>query len=166
MYAVRVLGDELVAAQARGAGVDRRRAIHARIDHELGRAIAAASAIYNQLFEAVGGVHHTSSELELWKRRLNTALTLRSQHQLVLIDDGGVIPPSNARVRTRAAYGPHQAGMEFDTDPEGLATPQSGSTASQARGLTGVDLDDIDDIDDLDGAISSLRVEIGSSDER
>jgi hypothetical protein len=115
MYAVRVLGDELVAAQARGAGVAERRLVHARIDHELARAVAAAGSIHRHLFEAAGGVHHTNRDVELWKRRLNDALTVRSQHQFTQIDDGGVIPPSHTQVRTRAAYGPRQAGMDFDT---------------------------------------------------
>jgi hypothetical protein len=144
MYAVRTLGDELTQAQARGASIAERRVIHARIDHELARAVAAAGAIYNQLFEAVGGPHHADADLELWKRRLNDALTVRAQHEMRLIDDGGVIPPSNAQVRTRAAFGPHQAGMDFDTDSEGASTPQAGSTATPARSSTGVDLDDVD----------------------
>jgi hypothetical protein len=118
MYSVRTLGDDLTAAQARGASIAERRVIHARLDHELARAVASAGAIYNQLFEAVGGPHHADADLELWKRRLNDALTVRSQHELRLIDDGGVIPPSNAQVRTRAAFGPHQAGMDFDTDAD------------------------------------------------
>ncbi|HXR41586.1 MAG TPA: hypothetical protein VN738_04205, partial [Acidothermaceae bacterium] len=58
MYSVRTLGDDLTAAQARGASIAERRVIHARLDHELARAVASAGAIYNQLFEAVGGPHH------------------------------------------------------------------------------------------------------------
>jgi hypothetical protein len=137
MYAVRMLGDELVAAAANGASAAQRRLLHARVDHELARAIAAASAIYNYLFETAGGVHHAEvdRDVQLWKRRLNTALTVRSQHQLAAIDDAGVVVPVNARVRSRSAFGPHQAGMDFDAEPE-----------PAPAGDLGLGLDDIVDL--------------------
>jgi hypothetical protein len=116
MYAIRQLGDELVEAQSAGSDVETRRALHARIDAELARAITAASAIYERAFAAGGGMYRAEArpEVALWKRRLQTALTLRSQHQLQQIDDPGVVAPSSVRISNRAAYGPHQAGMDFD----------------------------------------------------
>jgi len=119
MYAVRTLGDDLVEAQARGAEVAERRSLHARIDHELGRAIAAATFVHDELFEAAGGGYRAGSQpaVALWKRRLQTALTVRSQHQLAEFDDPGAVPPSSVRLRSRAASGPRQAGMDFDIEP-------------------------------------------------
>ena len=95
------------------------RAAHARIDDALARAAAAATAVYKALFEAAGGTYHAESDpdVALWKRHMNTALTLRSQHQLSQLDDEGALlglPLAGARPRTRAAFGPHQAGVDFD----------------------------------------------------
>jgi hypothetical protein len=66
-------------------------------------------------------MYHAESdpEVALWKRRMNTALTLRSQHQLSQLDDEGALvgmPSAGARPRTRAAFGPHQAGVDYDVD--------------------------------------------------
>lgn len=98
------------------------RAAHERIDDALARAAAAATAVYKDLFEAAGGTYHAESDpdVALWKRHMNTALTLRSQHQLSQLDDEGalrgtpLVGTAGARARTRAATGPHQAGVDFD----------------------------------------------------
>ena len=113
MREVSRLGDRLAMAQAGGASVAERRDIHARLEHELGRAVAAASAIYQELFDAVGAPHRASPELTIWRRRLGDVLTVRAHHELRQMDDAGVIPPSQKRVPSRAAYGPHQAGMDY-----------------------------------------------------
>jgi len=139
MHAVSRLGDQLVEAQARNASVAERREIHARLEHELGRAVAAASAIHRDLFDAVGGPHRANADLALWRRRLGDVLTVRAHHELRRIDDGGVIPPSQERVRTRAAYGPRQAGMDFADGPEPTAL------AAGDRGA-GVDISDVDEV--------------------
>jgi hypothetical protein len=91
------------------------RAAHERIDNGLARAAAAATAVYKALFEAAGGTYHAESvpDVALWKRHMNTALTLRSQHQLSRLDDE-VGPHAGAHPRTRAAFGPHQAGVDYD----------------------------------------------------
>ena len=75
--------------------------------------VAAASAIYQELFDAVGAPHRASPELAIWRRRLGDVLTVRAHHELRQMDDSGVTPPSQKRVQSRAAYGPHQAGMDF-----------------------------------------------------
>lgn len=118
MHAVRMLGDELTAARAAGTDVAERRRLHHRIDQELVRAIDAAQSVYRELFEAAGGRHHADADpdVELWNRRLNTALTVRSQHELAEFDDAGVIAPAVAHPLTRAARGPHQAGLDFDVE--------------------------------------------------
>jgi hypothetical protein len=95
------------------------RAAHERIDDALARAAAAATAVYTALFEAAGGTYHAEShpEVALWKRHMNTALTLRSQHQMSQLDDEAALlgrPLAGAYARTRAASGPHQAGVDFD----------------------------------------------------
>jgi hypothetical protein len=95
------------------------RAAHERIDNALARAAAAATAVYDALFEAAGGTYHAESDpdVALWKRHMNTALTLRSQHQLSQLDDEAALlglPLAGAHARTRAAFGPHQAGVDFD----------------------------------------------------
>jgi hypothetical protein len=94
------------------------RGAHERIDDGLARAAAAATAVYNALFQAAGGMYHAESdpEVALWKRHMNTALTLRSQHQMSQLDDETELgrPLSGAPMRTRAAFGPHQAGVDFD----------------------------------------------------
>lgn len=101
------------------------RAAHARIDDALARAAAAATAVYDDLFAAAGGMYHAESnpQVALWKRQMNAALTLRSQHQMSQLDDeaaprglpliGAALTPGT-HARTRAAYGPHQAGVDFD----------------------------------------------------
>jgi hypothetical protein len=97
------------------------RAAHERIDDALARAAAAATAVHEALFEAAGGTYHAESDpdVALWKRHMNTALTLRSQHQLSQLDDEGALlgmplVDAGAHPRTRAAFGPHQAGVDFD----------------------------------------------------
>lgn len=139
MHEVSRLGDRLAEAQARDASVAERRELHARLEHELGRAVTAASAIYQHLFDAVRAPHRANPELTLWRRRLGDVLTVRSHHELRQIDDGGVIPPSQQRVRTRAAYGPHQAGMDF-ADP-----PEPAPARPGVRG-EGVDISDVDTV--------------------
>jgi hypothetical protein len=98
------------------------RAAHERIDDALARAGAAATAVYKALFEAAGGMYHAESDpdVALWKRHMNTALTLRSQHQMSQLDDEGallgrpLVGTAGAHPQTRAAFGPHQAGVDFD----------------------------------------------------
>jgi len=93
------------------------RGAHERIDDGLAKAAAAATAVYTALFEAAGGTYRAESdpEVALWKRRMNAALTLRSQHQMSQLDDEAeVLGRPLQRVRTRAAFGPHQAGVDFD----------------------------------------------------
>jgi hypothetical protein len=95
------------------------RAAHERIDGALARAAAAATAVYHDLFKAAGGMYHAESdpEVALWKRHMNTALTLRSQHQMSQLDDDAALlgrPLADAYAPNRAAYGPHQAGVDFD----------------------------------------------------
>ncbi len=139
MHEVSRLGDQLVEAQARDASVVERREIHARLEHELGRAVTAASAIYQSLFDDVGGPHRADPQLSLWRRRLGDVLTVRAHHELRQIDDAGVIPPSQRRVQTRAAYGPHQAGMDFADPPE--PTPVPSTVPGE-----GVDISDVDTV--------------------
>ena len=95
------------------------RAAHERIDGALARAAAAAAAVYRAAFEAAGGTYHAESDPDvvLWKRHMNNALTLRSQHQMSQLDDEVKLlgPPwGGVYARTRAAIGPHQAGVDFD----------------------------------------------------
>jgi hypothetical protein len=98
------------------------RAAHERIDDSLARAAAAATAVYHALFEAAGGMYHAESdpEVALWKRHMNTALTLRSQHQMSQLDDEAalrglpLVGTAGSHPRTRAAFGPHQAGVDYD----------------------------------------------------
>ena len=95
------------------------RAAHQRIDEALARAAAAAEAVYTALFEAAGGTYHAESDpdVALWKRHMKNALTLRSQHQMSQLDDEVALrgsPVADASARTRAAFGPHQAGVDFD----------------------------------------------------
>jgi hypothetical protein len=96
--------------------------LHARIDAALASAAAAAREVYELCFAAAGGLHYgeIDPEVVLWKRRMNTALTLRSKHQLAQVDDQvGVFgsPYSTPLDVSRAAYGPHQAGLDFDEEP-------------------------------------------------
>ena len=95
------------------------RAAHERIDGALARAAAAAAAVYGAAFEAAGGTYHAESDPDVvrWKRHMKNALTLRSQHQMSQPDDEVELlgPPwGGAYARTRAAFGPHQAGVDFD----------------------------------------------------
>lgn|GEM_PF-2094700 len=110
---------ELDSARRDGAPAATFRQAHARIDEALARAAAAAADIHTALFDAAGGVHHAEidPDVVLWKRRLNTALTLRSQHLMAQVDDEAVLPITGAAVGNRAAYGPQQAGLDFDLDP-------------------------------------------------
>lgn len=106
------------------------RAAHERIDGALARAAAAATAIYHALFEAAGGTYHAESDpdVALWKRQMNNALTLRSQHQMSQLDDevAQLGPPSAAAyARTRAALGPRQAGVDFDVHLDASASQPS-----------------------------------------
>ncbi|MGH8889598.1 MAG: hypothetical protein ACRDV3_07515 [Acidothermaceae bacterium] len=116
MHSVSAMGDALLAARAAGASISERRRLHARVDQELVRAYGAADEMYHRLLTAAGGPQRgdTDPGVQLWKRRLNTALTVRSQHQLAEIDDAGVLAPAAVAPLTRAAYGPHQAGMDFE----------------------------------------------------
>ena len=120
MRAIEMLDAELRAVRGRDASAAERHRLHTRIDEELARAIESANAVYERRFAAAGGRHHgdTDPDVELWKRRLNNVLTIRSQHQLAEFDDAGALPPSTVRPPDRAAYGPHQAGMDFDIGQE------------------------------------------------
>ena len=94
------------------------------------RAAAAATAVYHALFEAAGGTYHAESDpdVALWKRHMNTALTLRSQHQMSQLDDDAALlgqPLADAHAPNRAAFGPHQAGVDFDVHLD--ASPEIGS---------------------------------------
>ena len=98
--------------------------LHARIDAALAGAAAAATEVYELCFAAAGGLHYgeIDPEVVLWKRRMNTALTLRSKHQLAQVDDqvGELGSPYSTPLDvSRAAYGPHQAGLHFDEEPVG-----------------------------------------------
>jgi hypothetical protein len=120
MAAVRQGLAELDVARAHGSEIVLPavlRAAHDRIDAALARAATAATAVYNALFKAAGGTYHAESDpdVALWKRHMMTALTLRSQHQLSRLDDeGALLGLAGAHPRTRAAFGPHQAGVDFD----------------------------------------------------
>lgn len=120
MFAVRRAVAELEAARAHGAPRATFRQAHARIDDELARAAAAAADVHTAVFDAAGGLHHAEVEPEVirWKRRLNTALTLRSQHLMAQADEEAALPIPGAPVGNRAANGPHQAGLDFDHDVE------------------------------------------------
>jgi len=92
------------------------RAFHRRIDDSLQRACSSAAVVYGSLFDDAGGMRHAevNEHVMVWKRRLNTALTLRSQHQLGQVDDEAEVPLASWQTPSRAAYGPHQAGLDFD----------------------------------------------------
>ena len=90
---------------------------------------------YTTLFDAAGGIYHaeTDPEVALWKRRMNTALTLRSQHQLAQVDEEAALPIAGAPARTRAAFGPRQAGVDFGVDHDAtLRWAPAGTTGSKA----------------------------------
>jgi hypothetical protein len=128
MFAVRVALAEMEAARAHGAAPETFRQAHARIDDALARAAAAAADVHTALFDAAGGVHHAEIDTEVirWKRRLNTALTLRSQHLMAQVDEEAALPIAGAYAGNRAAYGPHQAGLDLDLDA-GLKQTRAGS---------------------------------------
>jgi hypothetical protein len=92
------------------------RALHRRIDGSLQQACSSAALVYGSLFDEAGGMRHAevNEDVMAWKRRLNTALTLRSQHQLGQVDDEAEAPLASWHASSRAAYGPHQAGLDFD----------------------------------------------------
>ncbi len=102
---------------------------HGRIDEALAKAGAAATEVYTGLFDAAGGMYHaeTDPEVALWKRRMNTALTLRSQHQMAQVDEEAALPTAGVQVRTRAAFGPRQAGLDFGVDHDATLR-RAGST--------------------------------------
>ena len=116
MRDVAVWRDRLDAARGRGEGRDALRALHRRIDLSLERACTSAAKVYGSLFDDAGGLRHAEVDehVMVWKRRLNTALTLRSQHQLRQVDDESEAPLARWQAPSRAAYGPHQAGLDFD----------------------------------------------------
>lgn len=116
MHTVSAAGDALVAARAAGASIEERRRLHDQVDHELVRAYRAADEMYHRLLTSAGGPLHgdTDPGVVLWKRRLNTALTVRSQHQLAEFDDAGVLTAAVVAPPTRAALGPHQPGLDFE----------------------------------------------------
>jgi hypothetical protein len=116
MYEVRELGAELQAARASGAGIQERRRLHAQVDRELVRAIEAAKSIYEELVRSAGNHYRATADPQArhWKRQLNTALTVRSQHQLAEFADPGVVAPHVVKPPSRAAFGPRQPGLDFD----------------------------------------------------
>lgn len=118
MFAVRRSAAELETARSHGAAPEAFRQAHARIDDALARAAAAAADVHATLFDSAGGVHHAEVDPEVirWKRRLNAALTLRSQHLMAQVDEEVARPIAATDAGNRAAYGPHQAGLDFDTD--------------------------------------------------
>src|SRR5205085_11371113 len=108
--------DRLDTARGHAEGRDALRALHRRIDVSLERACSSAALVYGSLFDDAGGMRHAEVDerVMVWKRRLNTALTLRSQHQLRQVDDESEAPLARWQSPSRAAYGPHQAGLDFD----------------------------------------------------
>ena len=116
MYEVGELGAALDAARASGDGIEQRRRLHAQVDRELVRAIEASMSIYDTLARAAGNRYRASADplTRLWWRRLATALTIRSQHQLAQFDDAGVVAPAVVAPPSRAAFGPRQPGLDFD----------------------------------------------------
>jgi hypothetical protein len=120
MFAVRRSVAELEAARSHGAAPEAFRQAHVRIDDALARAATAAADVHTALFDLAGGVHHAEVDPDVirWKVRLNAALTLRSQHLMAQVDEEAARPIAGADAGNRAAYGPHQAGLDFDTaDP-------------------------------------------------
>lgn len=116
MYEVAELGTALDAARASGASLEERRRLHAQVDRELVLAIEASMSIYDTLAQAAGNRYRASADplTRRWRRRLNTALTIRSQHQLAQFDDIGVLAPSVVAPPSRAAFRPRQPGLDFD----------------------------------------------------
>lgn len=139
MFAVRQAVTDLEIARRRTEPAAGLRAVHGRIDDALARAAAAAADVHAGLFQAAGGVHHAEVDrvVALWKRRLNTALTLRSQHQLAQADDKATLSLAGARAHTRAAYGPHQAGLDFDNEPDGNEPDGNDRDGNDPEGAAG-----------------------------
>ena len=116
MFEVGELGAALDAARASGVGIEQRRRLHAQVDRELVRAIEASMSIYHTLAQAAGNRYRASADplTRFWWRRLATALTIRSQHQLAQFDDVGVVAPAVVAPPSRAALRPRQPGLDFD----------------------------------------------------
>jgi hypothetical protein len=138
MRDVEVAHEGLDSARRRRDRPEVVRALHRRIDGSLERACSSAARVYESLFDDAGGMRHAEVDehVMVWKRRLNTALTLRSQHQLGQVDDEAEAPLANWRAPSRAAYGPHQAGLDFDTESIGRAVsthPMSATTRASRR---------------------------------
>jgi hypothetical protein len=144
MLGVRQAVADLEAARAKNGRSAAILEAHREIDSGLVNAAAAAAEIHHVLFEAGGGIHYAEVDpaVALWKRRMNTALTLRSQHLIAQADDGAALFSAAAWSRSRAAYGPHQAGLDFDTDPVGAHGFRARAAVS-ARAGRGRDLDAI-----------------------
>jgi hypothetical protein len=119
MLGVRQAVADLDGARAGGGRFAAALQAHHQIDSELAAAAAAAAEIHQVLFEVAGGLHHAEVDpaVALWKRRLNTALTLRSQHQIAQADEAAGSISAASWSRSRAAFGPHQAGLDFADDP-------------------------------------------------
>lgn len=132
MFGVRHGVTDLERARAHREPPSALRHAHTRIDEALARAAAAATEVYAGLFDAAGGMYHaeTDPDVALWKRRMNTALTLRSQHQMAQVDEEAALPVAGTHVRTRAAFGPRQAGLDFGVDHDAtLRGAPAGSTS-------------------------------------
>jgi len=116
MRDVMVARDGLDAARRHRDRPEVVRALHRRIDGSLQQACSSAAVVYESLFDDAGGMRHAEVNEHVmdWKRRLNTALTLRSHHQLGQVDDEVEAPLASWQASSRAAYGPHQAGLDFD----------------------------------------------------
>jgi hypothetical protein len=129
MFGVRHAVTDLESARAHGEPPSVLRYAHGRIDEALVKAASAATEVYTGLFDAAGGMYHaeTDPDVALWKRRMNTALTLRSQHQMAQVDDEAALPIAGAQARTRAAFGPRQAGLDFGVDHDATLR-RAGST--------------------------------------
>jgi hypothetical protein len=118
MFGVRHAVTDLETAREHGDPPSALRYAHGRIDEALAKAAAAATEVYAGLFDAAGGMYHAETDpaVALWKRRMNTALTLRSQHHMAQVDEEAALPIVGARARTRAAFGPQQAGLDFGVE--------------------------------------------------
>jgi hypothetical protein len=132
MFGVRHAMTDLEDARAKRASRSLLRQAHGRIDEALARAAAAATDVYTGLFNAAGGMYHaeTDPDVAFWKRRMNTALTLRSQHQMAQVDEEAALPIVGALARTRAAFGPLQAGLDFGVDHDATSTTTGTTTVS------------------------------------
>jgi hypothetical protein len=124
MFGVRHAVTDLEDARAHNESRSVLRHAHGRIDEALARAATAATDVYTGLFDAAGGMYHaeTDPDVAFWKRRMNTALTLRSQHQMAQVDEEAALPIVGALARTRAALGPLQAGLDFGVEHDATGT--------------------------------------------